>query len=122
MPFGVAGWPRWVGLLDMTLERLPPGGPGHPVLVQPAVHHLEGGGVQRVEPQLGAAPFVYQPGVSQDSKVPGDGGTADREAAGHFAGREFTAPHQIEDGAAGRVGQGGEDRIGGNHLRNHMVT
>ena len=52
----------------------------------------------------------YETGLAEESEVTADGGTTDRsERLGHPSGRQREDDEQLDDPAADRVGNGGED-------------
>src|SRR5262245_8275928 len=63
-----------------------------------------------------AARFLpYEPGVAQHPQVLGAGGPAQREPAGEVARRARTVPQEDQQLATHRVGECGEDVVGGGH-------
>ena len=95
-----------------------PGGPEHLVVIEPALHIAQRGGIERVEAELGDTAFAHETGAPEHAQVLRDGGAADGKEGRDFAGRAFPAPDGVEDGAPGGVGDGGEDQW----FCNHMVT
>jgi len=51
--------------------------------------------------------------VAEFGEVLGDGGLGDIEAGGELFYRVIGSGEEVQDGAAGRVGNGAEDGIGG---------
>ena len=58
-----------------------------------------------------AAIFLHQPGGFQDLQVLRDSGTANRKTVGQFANAQCAFTQQVQQGLAGGIGEGGEDRL-----------
>jgi hypothetical protein len=90
------------------------------VLVEPGVHGAQGFGIELVDAVAAFAVFLHQVGAAQEAEVFGDGGTRNREGPGDFSGGLAAPAQEIEDGAAGGIGQGLESSLGG--ICNRTVT
>ena len=105
--FGVFGFDKCfqVGQVDA---------PEAAVLFEPGVDGAERFGIELVDAVAAFAMFADQVGAAQQAQVLGDRGTGNRESSGDFSGGLAAAAKQIEDGAAGGIGQGLEGGFGGN--------
>ena len=69
-------------------------------------------GIELVDAVAALAMFADQMGPAQQSQVLGDGRARDREGFGDLAGGLAAAAEEIEDGAAGRIGESLESGFG----------
>ena len=88
------------------------GAPEDAVLLDPGVDGAERFGIQLVDAVAAFAMFADQVGAAQQAQVLGDGGTGDREGFGDLSGGLAAAAEEIEDGAAGGIGEGLEGGFG----------
>ena len=89
-------------------------------MVQPGVDGTERFGIKLVNAVAAFAVFPHQVGAAQQAQVFGDGGAGNREGLGDFSGGLAAAAQEVEDGAAGGIGEGLESRTGG--ICNRTVT
>jgi hypothetical protein len=90
------------------------------VLVEPVVYGAEGFGIELVDAVAAFAVLVHEVGAAQQAKVLGDRGAGNGEGSGDFSGGLAAPAQEIEDGAAGGVGEGLEGGFGG--ICNRSVT
>src|SRR5690606_27191354 len=76
---------------------------------QPGVDLAERLGAQRVEPALAGRAHADEAGREQDAQVARDARLEDAEAADQVVHRPLAAAQDLDDPAAGRVGEGLED-------------
>jgi len=57
--------------------------------------------------------LANQAGAAEEAKMFGDGGAGDGKGAGDLAGGLVSLAEQVEDGAAGGVGEGAENGVRG---------
>ena len=90
------------------------------VVVEPVVYGAERFGIELVDAVAAFAMLVHEVGAAQQAKMFRDRGTGDGESSGDFSGGLAAPAKEIEDGAAGRIGQGLEGGFGG--ICNRTVT
>jgi hypothetical protein len=86
--------------------------PEVPVLIEPGIDGAKRFGIELVNPVAAFAMFTDEMGAAQQAQVLGDGGTGDGKGSGNVSRGLAAAAQQIEHGAAGRVGQSLEGRLG----------
>jgi hypothetical protein len=103
----------WLGGLEKGLETGELAGPEEAVVVEPVIHGTEGLGVEAVIAMSSHAMLADEAGAAEKSEMLGDGRAGDREGAGDLSGRLMAGAEEVEDGAAGRVGEGAKDDVRG---------
>ena len=103
MTFG--GTKLWPRPLDLGLEG---GERIAPEAVEPAAQLAEAFRVDLVEAARAVDLVADEAGLAQRLEVLRDGRPAHRQAGGDLADRHRAGAQALEDGASGRVGQGGE--------------
>lgn len=99
------------------------GGLGDPegtVLVEPGIDGGEGLRVEAIEAMASVAILNDEMSAAEDAEMPGDGRARNGKGCGDLPGRLAAAAEKIEDGTAGRVGEGCKGRRNG--MRNRTVT
>jgi hypothetical protein len=76
------------------------------VLLDPGVDGTERFGIELVDAVAAFAMFADQVGAAQQAKMFGDGGARDWEGFGDVSGGLAAATEQVEDRAAGGIGEG----------------
>jgi len=82
------------------------------VLIEPCVHRPQGFWIEVVNAVAAFAVLPHQVGAAEQAQVLGDGGTRDGKSSGDFSGGLAAAPQEVEDGAAGGVGERLEGGLG----------
>jgi hypothetical protein len=78
---------------------------------EPMIDGTERLGIKTVEAVAADAVFADQAGTAEQAEVLGDGGAGDGKGAGDLAGGLVALAKEIENGAAGGVGQGAKDGV-----------
>ena len=86
--------------------------PEDAVLLDPGIDSTERLGVQFVNTISAFAVFADQVGAAEEAQVLGDGGTGYGKSFGDLSGGLAAAAEEIEDGAAGGIGEGVEGGLG----------
>ena len=76
-----------------------------PDLLQISVHGIEALVMEPVEPSRALGRGCHQPGLFEQTEVPGDRRPGDRHLVCDLADRAFAAVQQLEDRAAMRIGE-----------------
>jgi hypothetical protein len=112
--FGILGIGiRGFGGLEEGFEVRELGGPEEAVIVEPVVDRAKWLGVKVVVAVATDAVFANEASAAEKAKVLGDGGAGYGEGACDLPGGLMAVAEEVEYGAAGGVGQGAEDGIGG---------
>jgi len=82
--------------------------PDVPIVVRPVRHVLQRCGVDLTVPELRFTPARDQAGLFEDAQMLGDGRHAHVERLGKLGHRTIAVDKPREDGAARRIGEGGE--------------
>jgi len=115
MGYGTRGWRLEEGLEAGEFAR-----PENAVIVEPLVNGAKRLGVETVIAVAADAMFLDEARAAEQAEMFGDSRARDGEGAGDLAGGLLAAAEQVEDGAAGGVGEGAEDGVGG--MRNGKVS
>lgn len=109
---------------DKCFQAVKTGAPEAAVLVEPRLHSAQGLGIQFVKAVASFAMFADEVGATEKAQVFGDGGAGNGKGSGNLSGGLAAAAEEIEDGTAGRIGQGLEGGLGAARRRicNRMVT
>jgi hypothetical protein len=75
------------------------------VLVEPSVDGAEWLGIQTIDAMTAFAMFADEMGATQQAEVLGNGRTRDWKGLGDGSGGLAAAAQEVEDGAAGGIGQ-----------------
>jgi len=75
------------------------------ILIEPGIDGTKRFGIELIDAVATFAVFANQMGAAKEAKVLGDRRTRDGESPSDFTCRLAAAPKQIEDSAAGGVGQ-----------------
>lgn len=105
---------------DESLQVCQAGAPECAVLLQPGIDRLQRFGVELIDPVPAFAALAYQMSAAQQAQVFGNGGPGYRKCAGNLAGGLASLAQQIENGAAGGIGQG--VKCGFRRICNRTVT
>ena len=89
-------------------------------MLEPVIHGEQGLRVEMIEAVAAGAVFADEAGAAKQAEMFGDGGAGYGEGAGNFAGGLIAAAKEVKHGAAGGVGEGAEDEVGG--MSNHTVS
>ena len=103
--------PRMLGF-DKCFQVVQAGCPEDAVLLDPGVDGAERFGIELVNAVTAFAMLADQMRAAQQAQVLGDGGTGDGEGFGDLSGGLAAAAEEIEDGAAGGIGEGLESGFG----------
>lgn len=95
--------------------------PEKAVVLEPTIDGAEGLRVETVKAVAADALFVDEMGVAEQAEVLGDGRAGDWEGASDLSRGLMALAKEVEDGAAGGIGEGAEDGIGrmGNRVVSH---
>jgi hypothetical protein len=112
--FGFAGGLRLPGVFgfDKSFQVIQARGPEDAVLLDPGVDGAEGFGAELINPIAALAMFSDQVGAAQQAQVLGDGGARDGEGLSDLSSGLAAATEQVEDGAAGGIGESLEGGLG----------
>jgi hypothetical protein len=103
-------------LLQAAQARLPK----HSVSAKPGIDRFQRAGVQFVDAEAPLPTLSHQARTPQQPQVFRDGGTRNREGSRYLTGRPASVAEEIQDGAAGRIGQRAKGCL--LRIRNHTVT
>src|SRR6187200_1223147 len=92
----------------LRLERIEPLRPERAVAGEPVVELGEWGGIERVDAPLRRGTRADEAVLAENAQVPGDGGLADREVRVQLGDVVGALREQLDDAAAGRIGEGRE--------------
>lgn len=106
--------------LDEILEARELGVPERAVVFQPAVDFAQRLRIEIVETMSSGAVFADQAGLTKEAKMLGDGRPGNREGAGDLTGGSAALTQEVQDGAAGGIGESAEDRVA--RMRSRMVS
>jgi hypothetical protein len=112
--FRFAGGLRLPGVFgfDESFQIVEAGGPENPVLPDPGIDGTQRFRVEFVNTVATFAMFADQVGAAQQAQVFGNGWAGNREGFGDLSGGLAAAAQEIEDGAAGGVGERMEGGFG----------
>jgi len=82
------------------------GYPERTILFQPRVHRFQRRGIELIKAITSFPPFLHQVGASQQTQMPGYGGTGNWKGLRNLTGRATALPQQIQDGSPRGIGQG----------------
>jgi len=103
--FGVLGFDKRLQVAEVHL-------PEASVLIEPGVYGAQRLGVELVNTVPALAVLPYQVSAPQQPQMLGDGGTRDRKGLSDFPSGLAPPAEEVENGAAGRIGQCLERRFG----------
>jgi len=90
------------------------------VLLQPGVHGFEGLGIELIETVPAFLPLLHQVGAAQQAEVPGNSRPRNGKRVRDLSGGLAALPQQVEQGAAGWVGERAESPL--HRICNRTVT
>jgi hypothetical protein len=90
-------------------------------VLEPMIDGAEGLRVETVKAMAADAVFADEAGAAEQAEVLGDGRAGDWEGARDLSGGLMALAKEVEDGAAGGIGEGPKDGIGrmGNRAVSH---
>jgi hypothetical protein len=98
--------------------------PKDAVLLDPGINRAQRLGIELVNAVAAFAMLAHQMGAAEKTQMLGNGGARDGEGAGDLSGRLSTSAQEVENRAAGGIGQGLEGGCGvtGRRICNRSVT
>jgi hypothetical protein len=108
---GTLHFPRMLGFYE-CFQAIQAGTPETAVLFEPRVYRTQRLGVQPINAQAAFAMLADEMCAAQQAQVLGDGRAGDGKGARDLSGRLAAAAQEIENGAAGGIGQGLERGLG----------
>ncbi len=106
----------------MALQGVEAAGELGPVGLEPLIEFAQGFDPEAVEPTLGVSADLDQTGIAQHLEMPGNAGLMHADSVDEFVHRTLTAPHSVEDPAAGGLGDHPEDiELAGHRPNIHLL-
>ena len=117
------GLPRMFGF-DEGFQIAETGGPEDAVMLDPGIDRPQRFGIELVDAVTALAMLAHQVRAAEQAEMFGDGGTGNGKGAGDLPGGLAATAKKVEDGPAGRIGEGlkGDFRVSSGRICNRSVT